>query len=77
MPQFYVDPMIINYSQTSVHFTKQHVDLAKEMSEKGWNDKYALNVITLNKNMVSLDNRRLFLARALGLKSIKVNVHDS
>lgn len=48
------------------------------MEKNGWNNEYSLDVVLFKNNpqtLVSIDNRRLYLAKKTKLKTILVNVH--
>ena len=73
-----VDPTPIHYSQDTVNLYEDHYKLEMEMEKNGWNNEYSLDVVLFKNNpqtLVSIDNRRLYLAKKTKLKTILVNVH--
>jgi hypothetical protein len=73
-----IDPRNTKFSQISIKLEEQHlVILAEMVVNKKWNEKYSIDVVphpTKQETFISLDNRRLYLARASGVNEVCVNI---
>jgi len=83
----WVDPSTLNYSQAYVtsEATAYESLMRRDVSQGGWNwnlrpdthpEPSALRVANINGQLVSLDNRRLFAAQNVGLKSVPIIIVD-